>query len=261
MKSNFQESRNNRASRYARQAAKNQSKAESAFDNANAIGKNIPMGQPILIGHHSEKKHRKDLARIDNSMRAGIDAEKKSEYYKDRLDAMLSNTSISSDDPEALTKLKAKLQKLTEIQQFMKAANKCVRSGSKEKFLNLDFGTEALWIEIFESDPSDRGFPRYRLTNNNSNMGRIKQRLEQLEKFAGKKTNERLIKGVRVLENVEGNRIQLFFPGIPPEDVRKILKKTYSFKWSPREGAWQRFLNNGGIYAANNFLEQYQPKE
>ena len=37
----------------------------------------IPLGQPILVGHHSEKRHRKHLERIDNLQR------KQNETFKD----------------------------------------------------------------------------------------------------------------------------------------------------------------------------------
>src|SRR5258707_866849 len=38
--------------------------AEAARDSARAIGAMIPFGQPILVGHHSERRHRRDLERI-----------------------------------------------------------------------------------------------------------------------------------------------------------------------------------------------------
>ena len=31
----------------------------------------IPLGQPILVGHHSEKRHRKELTRIDQHFAKG----------------------------------------------------------------------------------------------------------------------------------------------------------------------------------------------
>jgi len=50
------------------------SKAESHAKAARTIADCIPMGQPILVGHHSEKRHRSDLAKIDTNMRKGIKA-------------------------------------------------------------------------------------------------------------------------------------------------------------------------------------------
>lgn len=36
----------------------------AAYAKAERVASGIPMGQPILVGHHSEKRHRRDLARI-----------------------------------------------------------------------------------------------------------------------------------------------------------------------------------------------------
>jgi hypothetical protein len=54
---------------------------------------------------------------------------------------------------------------------------------------------------------------------------------------------ETIIAGVRVVENFDENRLQLFFDGKPSEDIRARLKSR-GFKWAPSQGAWQRQLNN-----------------
>ncbi|HMJ04529.1 MAG TPA: DUF3560 domain-containing protein [Conexibacter sp.] len=45
--------------------------ADAAFGRAHEIADGIPMGQPILVGHHSERRARRDRERIDAGMRAG----------------------------------------------------------------------------------------------------------------------------------------------------------------------------------------------
>jgi len=49
-----------------------------------AIADNIPFGQPILVGHHSERHARKDAERIENGMRKAIKCWELSKYWKDR---------------------------------------------------------------------------------------------------------------------------------------------------------------------------------
>ena len=87
-------------------------------------------------------------------------------------------------------------------------------------------------------------------------MGGIKDRIAHLERESAREPAEMLhISGVRMVENVEENRVQLFFPGKPDEAARTMLKRS-GFRWSPMEGAWQRLLNNASVYAARYVLER-----
>ena len=185
----------------------------------------------------------------------------KAAYYK-RKAAGVGKAGISSDDPEAVVKLKEKLAGMERGQKFMKKANKIVKSKPKNKETPEKIkALMALGINLakaegmFVPDFCGRfGFPSYALQNNNANMRRIRQRIEQLQQ-APAETKTTKHGEVEVVENVEENRLQLVFPGKPPEKVRRILK-SYGFRWSPRNVAWQRHLNGNGRYAAKSVLEQ-----
>lgn len=43
-----------------------------------------PGGEPIKIGHHSEGRHRRAIARSDQNMRAAIEEDKKADYWRSR---------------------------------------------------------------------------------------------------------------------------------------------------------------------------------
>lgn len=58
--------------------------AERARSAVAAIADNIPFGQPILVGHHSERHARRDAKRIENGMRRAVNMWKQSEYWTDR---------------------------------------------------------------------------------------------------------------------------------------------------------------------------------
>jgi hypothetical protein len=93
-------------------------------------------------------------------------------------------------------------------------------------------------------------FSSYELTNNNSEIRRIKQRINELEKhrdvgFVGWK-----FEGGEAVVNNDINRLQLFFDEKPDKESCSVLKRK-GFHWSPREGAWQRQLNDNAIYAVN----------
>lgn len=58
--------------------------AESAHKAVSAICEGIPFGQPILVGHHSERHARKDAERIRNGMSKAVKMWKTSEYWTRR---------------------------------------------------------------------------------------------------------------------------------------------------------------------------------
>lgn len=65
-----------------------EARAESASRRADSIASMIPMGQPILLSHHSERRHRRDLDRIGSGMRKSIEESKKSEYCAHKSDSL-----------------------------------------------------------------------------------------------------------------------------------------------------------------------------
>lgn len=56
-------------------------------------------------------------------------------------------------------------------------------------------------------------------------------------------------------ESKAENRVQFLFDGKPNEGIWAILKSN-AFKWSPYAGAWQRFLNGNGRYAAKFVIKK-----
>lgn len=54
-------------------ADRKQAEADGRAQAADQISDGIPLGQPILVGHHSERRHRRDLERIDRHTHASID--------------------------------------------------------------------------------------------------------------------------------------------------------------------------------------------
>lgn len=82
------ESRVERFSKYAENAKRS---AEQASNAAHRIMDNIPLGQPILIGHHSEKHHRADAKRIDNSMRKAVSESERAAYWRERTAASIAH--------------------------------------------------------------------------------------------------------------------------------------------------------------------------
>ncbi len=259
MKHNYEERKENRIDYAKQKAAKLQDESNRLYNHAKNMASVIPMGQPILVGHHSEQRDRNYRAKIHNTFGKAFAASDKAEYYESKADTIEANDAISSDDPQAIVKLKDKLASLQSSQEFMKAANKCVKTGNKEAFMKLPHATEEIWQAITTPDCMNRtGFAHYSLSNNNANIRRIKQRIEKLEAMEQLKTSEKTINGVRVVVNTEANRVQLFFPDIPGEDIRKRLRGR-GFRFSRSEGnAWQQFISNSAVNHAYMVAGLYQ---
>lgn len=63
-----------RADRYAERAGKAAAESEARRAASDAISDHMPFGEPIKVGHHSERKHRRAFEKIDAHTRKAIDA-------------------------------------------------------------------------------------------------------------------------------------------------------------------------------------------
>ena len=79
----------------------------------------IPFGQPILVGHHSEGRHRHTIERAHNAMQKSLDESNRASELRGRAES-IGEGGISSDDPEAIEKLKAKIAKAENFQDLAK---------------------------------------------------------------------------------------------------------------------------------------------
>lgn len=62
--------------------------------------------------------------------------------------------------------------------------------------------------------------------------------------------------GLRVVENTEIMRLQLFFDDKPAADVRERLKAN-GFRWSPKIGCWQRQLTDNARRALKWYINEF----
>lgn len=247
-----------RAERFRERAAGARDESNRQYQRSGDAVSGIPFGQPILVGHHSEGKHRAALRRSDTAMRKSIEADKKADHYERRAASAESNNAISSDDSNAIVKLKEKLRAAEQEQEAMKAINKIVRKkklSDQEKVDQIVSATgwpEKLAKKILEPDFAGRvGFPSYRLQNNNANIRRMKERVAHLERQAQDETKEIEFDGGKIVDNVEDNRVQIFHDEKPSEEVREKLKRG-GFRWARSVGAWQRKRSKQAMWAAQN---------
>jgi hypothetical protein len=245
--------------RFEARASKAQEQGNALYRRARSMAEVIPFGQPILVGHHSEGRDRNYRNRIHNTFGKAFAAQDKAAHYEQKA-ASVGTGGISSDDPDAVKKLRAELVAAEQSQEKMKAANKAIRGNktteTQTAALELIGFTVAQAAEIIKPDFAGRvGFPAYALSNNNANMTRIKGRIAELEKRDQRADVEQCFDGFSYREDTAENRVMFVFQGKPDEATRAVLKRE-AFKWSPSRGAWVRQLNNAGIWAGKQVLER-----
>lgn len=252
----YEERQQNRLDRYEALADKATVKSTVLATRSNQMAECIPFGQPILVGHHSEKRDRNFRSKIHSIMGKSVQEMKKAEYYQNKADSV-GKGGISSDDPNAIEKLKSKLEKLQQAQELMKKANKLIKkfpehNARLEGLIELGFSKEKA-IDVLNPKYGSIGFASYSLQNNNAEINRLKKRIAELKTLENRTSNEVENDLYKYTECKIENRCMFIFDGKPTEEIRQILKSN-GFKWSPSRGAWVRQLNAKGIYASKRVI-------
>ena len=159
-------------------ADKRENKSNQNSNTAHNMASQIPLGQPILIGHHSEKHARNYQDKIHNNMRKSIEhsdmADKhleKAENIQHQLD-----TSIFSDDVDAVERLQEKINTLEIKRNRLKEIKKALTKGidivlteAEKKHLE---GNKRCW-NCYNIMP-------YELTNLGATIRTAKKRIEKI---------------------------------------------------------------------------------
>lgn len=165
-----------RAARRLEWAEGREAKAETAAATVQAISDAVPFGQPILVGHHSEKRHRAAIKRQHNAMDKLGEHTAMADKHRRRaagIEGQLA-TSIYSDDLDAIEALRERIAGLEAKREAMKTANAAFRSEHKAALRAMS--------------PFMRGqsmpHPPYELSNLGGNLSRNRARLAELERAA-----------------------------------------------------------------------------
>ena len=253
----YEQKKQDRIDRYRELADKAHAESSAYYKQSTDMASAIPFGQPIH--GPADRRYRE---KIGKKMDQSIAASEKAKYYEHKAEAAENNTAISSDDPEAIEKLTEKLDDLQTSQTFMKNVNAYYRKYGTCHGCNgvSDELADKLDQHVKDGPPWENvPFSSMSLSYNNKEIHRIQDRLKQLQKGRDGGYSGWEFDGGRVEANASKNRLQVFFDEIPPEEVRKELK-SWGFKWTRSEGAWQRQLTNNAIYAARH-IEAIKPTD
>lgn len=233
----YETKRENKEEAYTRLAAKAHKESDERYKKSTDMSRCIPFGQPMMPDHHSYKSDCSFRNKIHTNMVKSFELREKATHYENKIESMHDNKAISSDDPEAINKLKIKLDKLETQRTNIKEYNKKARKEGKDSY------------------------PGYVLSNLGGNIKNVRDRLARLEHQAEaiKEVEETgefktyTFDGGEIVENLIYNRLQILFDSKPDEEMRTNLK-SHGFRWSPKAGAWQRLLNGNARYAVKSII-------
>ena len=186
----YRERRLRKAERLREWAGKREQKATAAYGKAHGIADMIPFGQPILVGHHSEGRARRDQGRIHAGMRASIEHGQKADDFRGRAAGIeaAADRAIYSDDPDAIEQLETRIVGLEAERDRIKAFNASCRKGARDVSL-LDERQQAKLESVAKVAAYSLGkngaYPAYALTNLGGNINRQRERLRQLQGQTG----------------------------------------------------------------------------
>ena len=261
----YEQKQANRRERMEALAERMQAASDAAYQQSRRMAEVIPFGQPILVGHHSEKRDRNYRARIWRTQDRCLELQRKAEYFR-RKASGVGEGGISSDDPDGAEKLREQLVPLEAMQARMKAVNAAHKrflkdAGSLDKAALSD--ADKALIRSYKPAYSWEPHPiaPYKMTNNNANIRRIKERialLGQQAERAEQDDKEHDCGAYRVIEAFSENRVQVVFDGKPADSIRAALKSN-GFRWSPTAGAWQRHYHQSiaqGLIEPDGYLRK-----
>jgi DNA repair exonuclease SbcCD ATPase subunit len=272
MPTDYEDKKQQRIDRFRERAKKLRELAEKTRNRGRTVGEGIPLGQPILVGHHSQRRAERDSERIQRAYERAEQLEKEATALEIQATAAANNQAISSDDPEALEKLKEKLTELLDLQNKYKAVNRAIRmkdtTAGNKALQDLGFNDNAIARLRTPDFTGQLGVPDYTLRNNNAKIKATKQRIAELEAKLSQEGCEEVhdfgevIGKVTFIINPELNRVQLVFEKTQDTSIKNFLRVN-GFVYSFTHSAWQRKWNSNAVRAARDVLENlaYKPCE
>lgn len=230
-------------------------------DNLNAssrIGCMCPSVMVCGAGNFPVRKKEKQNAAADKNYKEFQEIQK----LLDKIRGIINGKDIVlSGETDAIQRLESKLAMMKAEQEKMKAANRAIRlkdeAKGNQRLKEMGYTDEQI-IELRKPDFCGRiGFADYVLKNNNANIHRVEHRLRTLKYSKEKGDTENDHKYFKVVENTEIMRLQLMFKEKPDADTRLILKRN-GFRWSPKNGSWQRQLTQNAKYALKSVIEELE---
>jgi len=246
-----------RRERMRNKAARLRAEAERRHATSDDLGR-VMQGQPILVGHHSEKRHRRDIEKMHTNTRKAIEATDEAKRLEAAA-ARVGSGGISSDDPGAVAKLQAGLATMERQRDQAKQINAYWRKHSTLRgFPDMRDDTAARIDATMQSQQEPgapwvpdkhKVYPGYFFQNLGANIRRVRDRIKELESRPDPETASPTPAiegpGYKITEHPEENRIWWEFDTKPDRPTCQLMRR-YGWRWSPTRVVWLRHLNNAG---------------
>lgn len=107
-------------------AVKRAGESNSFYDAAQRLSRRFEGGQPILVGHHSERKARKDQQRMHNAMDKSVQADKAAMYWGVRAEGVEKHANRKNNPGVRARRIETLLKDLRSFQRDFDHANFCL---------------------------------------------------------------------------------------------------------------------------------------
>lgn len=251
------------------------------INNDNAITCRCPSVMIAGPANFPVRKKQKQIAAWEANRKNYISLDDAS--YKLRY-ILLAEHPINGSDPDAIEKLKKKLERLekeyneekAEIAADRKQFDAELKAGiikltqhyfgcripngytdadreNPEMISQLDAWEKEYRVSTIytrNGEQVDRPAMGYRSSNMSQERTRLKKRIEELEAQQNRPATDESGDGWNLYEDNEAGRICFEFDGKPEQAIIDTLKSN-GFKWSPRNTRWQRQNTENGLRAAD----------
>jgi hypothetical protein len=219
-------------------AEKAETRSEQFSNESHRMMSVIPMGQPILIGHHSEKRDRNYRNRAWNKMGKAVEQSKLAEHHISRaggIEHALEN-SIFSDDPDAIEAIEARIAENQAKRERMVLINKLYRKSDAEGLKALGIDIEALKLKLAAAGGYWGKAPHlpYEMSNLGGRITADKKRLEAVKVRQRRAAEAEAAPGGVSLKTAHG-QAQVTFAEKPAREILDALRAA-NFHWSG--GSW-----------------------
>lgn len=183
----YRDRREARAERLRTWADGQERKGENRLAAARQTADMIPMGQPMMPGHHSYKSDRNRRDRMMANWDKGYEHARKADSMRSRADNIeaAAEHAIYSDDHDAVERLQERIAGLEAERGRIKAYNASCRKGAPNEAL-LSNAQVAQLASVRQYSPYSLGkkgeFPGYALSNLGGNITKQRARLAELSK-------------------------------------------------------------------------------